>query len=107
MNLDSIWKGFLDSLQHVPFVLSLEKKLVTGLPFLYIHTNGQAGKNEIEDMLKVNSIDAMRGKRLNAEISYVRRDSFLFVYRFRFLVPQEKMFCCGNLCEDCIRYHLS
>lgn len=39
--------------------------------------------------------------KLKPECIYVRSDDRQHVYRFRFLVPNEKQFCCGNLCEDC------
>jgi hypothetical protein len=41
------------------------------------------------------------GTKLKPECIYVRSDEHGHVYRFRFLVPSEKQFCCGNLCEDC------
>ncbi|MDN4073563.1 MULTISPECIES: hypothetical protein [Fictibacillus] len=105
MDLDHIWNSFLEAIRQTPFVHSAEKKLITGLPFLYIRTDGTADRTKIEEELKNRSMQAMKGSRLNAELSYVRTDSDLYVFRFRFLVPQMKMFCCGNLCEDCIRYH--
>jgi len=39
--------------------------------------------------------------KLKPECIYVRSEEHGHVYRFRFLVPSEKQFCCGNLCEDC------
>lgn len=39
--------------------------------------------------------------KLKLECIYVRSHETQHVYRFRFLVPSEKQFCCGNLCEDC------
>nr|WP_034670071.1 hypothetical protein [Ectobacillus panaciterrae] len=47
---------------------------------------------------------AMKGKRVHAECIFVRQENTLFVFRYRFYVPQQKMFCCGNLCIDCIRF---
>ncbi|WNC17086.1 hypothetical protein [Brevibacillus brevis] len=41
------------------------------------------------------------GTILKPECIYVRSDDREHVYRFRFTVPNEKQFCCGNLCEDC------
>ncbi|SDM62509.1 hypothetical protein SAMN04488137_1097 [Fictibacillus solisalsi] len=104
MNLDDIWFRFLTAFRQADSIVSIEKKLVAGLPFLYILTSGTISEKMIEEMIKQEAIYAMKGKRINAEMIYVRKEAFLFVYRFRFLVPQEKMFCCGNLCEDCIRY---
>ncbi|MDN4523542.1 hypothetical protein [Fictibacillus fluitans] len=104
MNLDDIWTRFLEAFSQADFIVSVEKKLVAGLPFLYIVAGNTVSSEIIEETIKQEAIHAMKGKRLNAEIIFVRKEASLFVYRFRFLVPQEKMFCCGNLCEDCIRY---
>jgi hypothetical protein len=41
------------------------------------------------------------GTKLQVESIYVRSHGELHVFRFRFLVPAEKQFCCGNLCKDC------
>jgi hypothetical protein len=46
----------------------------------------------------------MRGKQLHCETIFVRQEEHLYVFRHRFYVPQQKMFCCGNLCPDCILY---
>jgi hypothetical protein len=42
------------------------------------------------------------GTKLQVESIYVRSHGEQHVFRFRFLVPGEKQFCCGNLCKDCI-----
>lgn len=39
--------------------------------------------------------------KLRVECVYVRSKDQQHVFLFRFLVPNEKQFCCGNLCEDC------
>ncbi len=51
----------------------------------------------------------LRGTRLTIECVYVRTDNtkepICHVFRFRFLVPAQKQFCCGNRCVDCILRH--
>ncbi|MCA0983597.1 hypothetical protein LCL89_05950 [Halobacillus yeomjeoni] len=79
-------------------------KTFTGLPFVYIEPKPEVTRTEVEDILKVCAAKAMRGKRLTLAMSFVRKNQASYVYRVRFLVPQRKMFCCGNLCDDCIRF---
>ncbi|TKD71775.1 hypothetical protein [Pseudalkalibacillus hwajinpoensis] len=104
MNLDDIWTPFLNELAKSDAVSSVSKKKITGIPFLYFTVNKNIGKERIETLIKVEAAKVMKGKRLRMEYSFVREDQSLMVYRVRFLVPQEKMFCCGNLCPDCIRF---
>ncbi len=104
MNLDEIWSPFLNQLATSNTVKSVSKKTITGIPFLYLTVNSDIIKAEIETLIKLEAAKCMRGKQLRMEYSFVREERKLLVYRVRFLVPQEKMFCCGNLCPDCIRY---
>jgi hypothetical protein len=39
---------------------------------------------------------------ISFEYRYVRRSKGRDVYRIHFRVPDEKSFCCGNSCIDCI-----
>jgi hypothetical protein len=105
MNLSMIWKKYLKYLLEEAVITSVEKKVITGLPFLYVHVDDAIALNvdELEQILSNHAMQCMKGKRLNFSLEYVRREENVYVYRARFLVPQEKMFCCGNLCEDCIR----
>ncbi len=104
MNLDDIWTPFLTQLSKSTAVSTVSKKKITGIPFLYFTVNKGIGKATIETLIKVEAAKVMKGKRLQMDYSFVREDQSLMVYRVRFLVPQEKMFCCGNLCPDCIRF---
>ncbi|WP_226578423.1 hypothetical protein [Halobacillus litoralis] len=79
-------------------------KKVTGLPFVYLWPKDGIARSEIEERLKWCAAKSMKGKRLTLAMTYVRRNQAFYVYRVRFLVPQRKMFCCGNFCEDCIRF---
>ncbi|MFC7372050.1 hypothetical protein ACFQPF_10185 [Fictibacillus iocasae] len=105
MELDLVWERFLEQLNHSETGLSAYKKEVTGIPFLYVSLLASTiGREQAEHTIKVCAAQSIKGKRLSLLMEYVREDSHLLVYRFRFLVPQEKMFCCGNLCPDCIRF---
>ncbi len=101
MDLIPIWENFLDLLRKEENVQSANVKWVAGIPFLYIESEGI--KSEIEFIIKKWSAKAMRGKRLHSDTIFFRRENNVYVYRHRFFVPQEKMFCCGNLCVDCVR----
>ncbi|KMJ58513.1 hypothetical protein AB685_11575 [Bacillus sp. LL01] len=106
MELEQIWNTFLEELQKNDLVVQCFRKKVTGIPFLYVqidseHTSGWEEKGQ--SFIQVCSKKAMFKKKVTAETHFFRRQDNLFVYRHRFFVPQEKMFCCGNLCDDCIR----
>jgi hypothetical protein len=106
MELDRIWDSFIAELNKHDLVLNSAHKKVTGIPFLYIHID-HAHINDWEEkgssFIHVCAKKAMYKKKVTAETHFFRQENNIFVYRHRFYVPQEKMFCCGNLCEDCIR----
>lgn len=103
MDVNEIWQRFISLLSEEPGIVNAKWRKSAGIPFLYIQTL-QADRQEIEQKIKRCAVRAMRGKRLNAETIFVRALDGEWVYRHRFYVPQEKMFCCGNLCNDCIRF---
>lgn len=104
MNLTDTWNTYLDLLSNEKIINFVHMATITGIPFLYITANPPVSKELIEESIKIQAAKVMKGKRLRMEYSFVRSDVTLLVYRVRFLVPQEKMFCCGNLCTDCIRF---
>ena len=95
---------FEELLNRSESFLQVEMKKITGIPFVYLLPENDVTRTEVEDSLKWCASKAMKGKRLTLAMSYVRRNQAFYVYRVRFLVPQRKMFCCGNLCDDCIRF---
>jgi hypothetical protein len=104
MNLNSIWKIYIEKVESEVKIVHVEKKVIAGLPFLYLKLQEETDLEKLEHLLINHAMRCMKGKRLNFEIEFVRQENNLFVFRARFLVPQEKMFCCGNLCENCIRF---
>ncbi|MFG6116780.1 hypothetical protein ACGTN9_16640 [Halobacillus sp. MO56] len=98
------WEKFIAFMEQAEIIEKFTVKTYTGLPFVYIKPLKETSRLEIEDLLKRAAASAMKGKRLTLAMSYVRKSQALYVYRVRFLVPQRKMFCCGNLCDDCIRF---
>lgn len=101
MDLALIWAKFAEHLESFDGIEDYEMKKIAGIPFIYIKAS--LTKDEIEELVKRSSAKSMRGKRLHSETVYVREQELHYIYRHRFYVPQEKMFCCGNLCVDCIR----
>jgi hypothetical protein len=101
MDLSVIWDEFIEYLRAEPDIHDASAKRIAGIPFLYIDT--MLDKSDVEYLIKKWSARAMRGKRLHSDTIFFRSHSSIFVYRHRFYVPQEKMFCCGNLCVDCVR----
>ncbi|OLO40773.1 hypothetical protein BTR23_04685 [Alkalihalophilus pseudofirmus] len=102
MALETVWNEFLEELKNHPSVITVTKKSFANLPFLFIQS--QDNLHDLEQTIKMTAMNVMKGKRLTLEMVFVRSSQDTFVYRFRFLVPNEKMFCCGNGCMDCIRY---
>ncbi|WP_409305308.1 hypothetical protein [Peribacillus sp. SCS-155] len=106
MDLDVIWSKFISLLVSEPYVETADYKKIAGIPFLYITYSGNVNLGMIEKIIKQSAGKAMRGKQLHSETTFVREDpARIYVFRHRFYVPQRKMFCCGNLCPDCIRFH--
>ncbi len=103
MDLDEIWIIFLGQLKKQSTIISATKQVYSGTPFLYLECKQNTDVTYLEQIIKNSSSFSMKGKRLHSETIYVRDERNLYVYRHRFYVPQEKMFCCGNLCIDCIR----
>ncbi|KZE49703.1 hypothetical protein [Rossellomorea marisflavi] len=102
MDLETIWQLFLSHLQAEEQILNARVQKRAGIPFLYVES--ELGREELEYSIRKWSARAMRGKRLHSETIFFRAAGDLSVYRHRFYVPQEKMFCCGNLCPDCVRF---
>lgn len=103
MDIEVIWKHFLNLLTEHDSIEQASYKKSAGIPFLYIHTVEHCSQEELEKAIRLSAAGAMKGKQLHSDTEFVRNESELYVFRHRFYVPQRKMFCCGNLCPDCIR----
>lgn len=105
MDLEPIWQVFIKQLTLHPSIADAHWKKIAGIPFLYITIKKNLTQLELEKEISKCSAISIKGKRLHSETVFVRIDGMLYVYRHRFHVPQEKMFCCGNLCTDCTRFN--
>ena len=103
MDLEPIWQQFIKKLTLNKDIKSANWIKIAGIPFLYICVTPELSQLTLEAIIKKCSAAAIKGNRLHSETIFVRQDGVLLVYRHRFYVPQEKMFCCGNLCVDCTR----
>ncbi|MEW4283852.1 hypothetical protein Q0N35_09145 [Priestia koreensis] len=104
MNLDEIWKIFFQHLHTSSHILQYEQKNFAGIPFLYIDADMNTTKKEIDEAILASSIRAASHQKVTWRTSFVRNDGSRYVYQHRFIVPLQKMFCCGNNCADCVRY---
>jgi hypothetical protein len=104
MNLELIWTTFLNCLNRDQCTERAWYTKIVGIPFLYIKYLHMSDLSYFEKLIKKASSLSMRGKQLHSETIFVREDAGIFIFRHRFFVPQRKMFCCGNLCPDCIRF---
>lgn len=106
MELEQIWSTFLNDMKEDELVEGCFRKNITGIPFLYVHVSAEKMPEwdaKGSAIIAACSKKAMFRKKVTVETHFVRQAQNQYVYRHRFFVPQEKMFCCGNLCEDCIR----
>lgn len=101
LDILNIWNEFEKEINQHAYIKSFQWEKKAGIPFIYV--TSYETKQKIEETIRKASSRVMRGKRLHSETIYVRESQDMYVYRHRFYVPQEKMFCCGNLCVDCIR----
>lgn len=102
VDLTTIYSSFQDFLKENRDFTCVKLKKIAGVPFLYIVT--EVDRNRLEKRIKEAASRSMKGKRLSSQTLFVRYELPLYVYRHRFFVPQRKMFCCGNICPDCIRF---
>lgn len=105
MVLDPVWATFIDNIYQAPSIDDVKKTHMAGTPFLYVSVNDEIEHKEMQKIIESAAVQSMKGKRLHFEAIFVRKDQHCYVYRCRFYVPQEKMFCCGNFCHDCIRFN--
>lgn len=94
--LQSAYSNLLHTLQQY---YSVQQRDIGGYQFLYV----QSDKHP--DIIKQHIVEISRelckNKSIQFECTFVRKQTNQCVYRIRFLVPSEKMFCCGNGCVDC------
>ncbi len=96
----------MENLKATLLFTQLRRVKIAGTPFLYLSPTNPIDTKTLNRAIEKAAVIAMKGKRLHYELVFVRQDENVLVFRSRFYVPQEKMFCCGNLCHNCIRFRL-
>jgi hypothetical protein len=97
--LDSYYERFHQSLLQADTVAETSWRIHAGHRFYYV--NCPLPAHQVAKLLLEAGESVAAGTKLKVECIYVRSHGEEHVFRFRFLVPDEKQFCCGNLCEDC------
>ncbi|OYD08913.1 hypothetical protein [Paludifilum halophilum] len=82
--------------------LKVTSRTYAGVPFLYILPGKSQDEKKISQSIRRTAAHLTRHTELSWECSYVRTSGEELVYRFRFLYPDQKSFCCGNQCSDCV-----
>ncbi|MFY0543305.1 hypothetical protein [Brevibacillus sp. H7] len=97
--LESFYQRFHNSSLNLPGIIDANWREYAGQRFYYVKTPLPAGL--LRKMLLEAGEAVAAGTKLKVETIFVRSLEEQHVFRFRFLVPNEKQFCCGNLCVDC------
>jgi hypothetical protein len=85
-----------------PFA-KLEQKRFAGVSFLYVQIPDEPGAKEtFEAFLRKRAEEFVQDTAWTYEFEYIRTSRQGLIYRYRFRVPEEKSFCCGNECPNCI-----
>ncbi|TYR82611.1 hypothetical protein FZC66_03175 [Priestia megaterium] len=103
MNLDTIWTLFFNHFTKDKNIQQVEKKEITRIPFIYV-TTAIIERRKIDELIEASSIFATTHVKITWRIEFVRQQLHTYIYRHRFYVPQQKMFCCGNSCIQCVRF---
>ncbi|RXT13634.1 hypothetical protein [Ammoniphilus sp. CFH 90114] len=94
-------KRFMEDLRSHPLILSVDQRFLAGIPFLYVQSIQTW--QEISRLITQTADRLVMDTSLHYELIYVRTFKHNHVYRFRFLYPLAKSFCCGKQCgEDCV-----
>lgn len=105
MMLDDIWDQFLLCISSNDEIKDVSNKLICGVIFLYIQPLiPHKSEAFIKNILLTCSKQYTLQYKLLYRVEFVRVDQNIFVFRHRFYVPNQKMFCCGNKCSNCTRF---
>ncbi|WP_139489407.1 hypothetical protein [Brevibacillus dissolubilis] len=100
--LDIYYDKILSALRKYPDSQELNWREFAGQRFLYVKSSAQV-QTLMERLLGEGQM-TIAGTRLSLDCQYVRSQGDVHVFRYRLLVPNEKMFCCANGCPDCTLY---
>ncbi len=96
-----VFVEMLGSAVHKPYA-ELVRKEYAGVSFFYVRLIATSSQQDLEIFLQQEAERFVTGTAWKYEFEYIRSSQAGLVYRFRFSVPEEKSFCCGNQCPGCI-----
>jgi len=103
--LDDIWEQFLLCISSNAEVKEASNKLICGVIFLYIQPLvPQKSEAFIKNIVLTCSKQYTSQYKYIYRIEFVRSEQHILIFRHRFYVPNQKMFCCGNECVNCTRF---
>lgn len=97
--LEFVYQHFSETVSRLSAIHGLEWREYAGQRFLYVSSPLPA--ESLTHLLMEAGERTASGTTLKVELLPIRSAGSCHVFRFRFLVPNVKQFCCGNLCEDC------
>ncbi|MBA4492916.1 hypothetical protein ACFO25_08495 [Paenactinomyces guangxiensis] len=80
----------------------LSLRQYAGVSFLYVQMGPSASRRDLESFLQREAECFIRGTEWIYQFAYIRTSAAGLIYRFQLRVPDEKSFCCGNQCVNCI-----
>ncbi|MBD1370968.1 hypothetical protein IC620_01145 [Hazenella sp. IB182357] len=83
---------------------SLDMKIFAGVPFLYFKLQDHSGQHALEVWLDKVIEGFTSGTIWTIQWLYIRSSSNGLVYKFSIRSPNQKSFCCGNQCPNCILF---
>ncbi|EMT53782.1 MULTISPECIES: hypothetical protein [Brevibacillus] len=99
MLIDQLYAQLVCLLRDEGVVLHAYFREYAGNRFLYV--TSPLPPPQLGDYLTEAGERIASGTIIHPECTYVRTAGMERVFRFRFLIPEDKKFCCGNLCDDC------
>jgi len=104
--LEAIWESFFQCMKNNKLINLIEQKKISGSYFIYIKESIESKSIiQYESQLKDCANQIISIYKVSYHVNFVRKEKNIIIFRHRFLVPQTKMFCCGNQCIDCIRFN--
>ncbi|MEJ8545426.1 hypothetical protein [Brevibacillus borstelensis] len=99
MLIDQLYQQLISMLRDERVVLDAYFREYAGNRFLYV--TSPLPPPQLGDYLQEAGERVAAGTVIQPECAYVRTAGMVQVFRYRFLIPGDKKFCCGNLCADC------
>ncbi len=101
--MESLYSRFIEKLKETDQCIEISRRIHAGITFLSIQPKEGTTHQKIEQLIREIASQVIGQRSLYYDLHYVRTTSKgKMIFRFRFRVPNEKSFCCGNQCVNCI-----